>query len=75
MSELKLGKYQHFKGNLYEVIGLAHHSETLEELVVYKALYDSEDFGPDSLWVRPKKMFTESVTVGGRDIPRFRYID
>lgn len=74
MSGLKPGKYQHFKGNLYEVIGVAHHSETLEELVVYKALYDSADFGPDSLWVRPKKMFMESVTVDGKDIPRFRYI-
>ena len=74
MNELKLGNYQHFKGNLYEVIGVAHHSETLEELVVYKALYDSEEFGPNSLWVRPKKMFMENVTVKGKEMPRFRYI-
>jgi len=74
MNELKLGEYQHFKGNLYEVIGVARHSETLEELVVYKALYDSEEFGPNSLWVRPKKMFMENVVVDGREMPRFRYV-
>ncbi len=74
MSELKPGKYQHFKGNLYEVMGVAHHSETLEELGVYRALYDSEDFGSHSLWVRPKKMFMGNVTIEGKDIPRFRYI-
>ncbi len=74
MNEIKIGKYQHFKGNLYEVIGVARHSETLEELVVYKALYDSAEFGPDSLWVRPKKMFTENVIVKGKEISRFRYI-
>ena len=74
MDELKLGKYQHFKGNLYEVIGVARHSETLEELVVYKALYDSEEFGLNSLWVRPKTMFMENVAVKGKEIPRFKYI-
>lgn len=61
-------------GSLYQVIGVAHHSETLEELVVYKALYDSEEFGPNSLWVRPKKMFTENVVVDGKETPRFRYV-
>lgn len=74
MRELKPGKYRHFKGNLYEVIGIAHHSETLEELVVYRACYDSEEFGPNSLWVRPKKMFIENVSIDGKKIPRFRYI-
>ena len=53
MSELKPGKYQHYKGNYYEVIGVARNSETLEELVVYRALYNSEEFGPSALWVRP----------------------
>lgn len=74
MNEIKPGKYQHFKGNLYEVIGIVRHSETLEELVVYKALYDSEEFGPNALWVRPKKMFMENVVVDGKEMPRFRYV-
>lgn len=55
MQDLKLGKYQHYKGQFYEVIGVARHSETLEELVVYRALYDSEEFGKNALWVRPLK--------------------
>lgn len=75
MDKLKIGKYQHFKGNLYEVIGVAHHSETLEELVVYRALYDSEEFGQNALWVRPKKMFMENVIRDGKEMPRFRYIE
>ena len=74
MSSLKLGKYRHFKGKFYEVIGVARHSETLEELVVYRALYDSEEFGKNALWVRPKKMFMEKVTVDGKKIPRFKYL-
>ena len=74
MNKLKLSKYQHYKGNFYEVIGVAYHSETLEELVVYKALYYSKDFGPNSLWVRPKEMFMEDVVVEGKKVPRFRYV-
>lgn len=73
--EVRLGKYQHYKGNLYEVIGLAHHSETLEELVVYRALYDSEEFGKNSIWVRPKKMFLEMVVVDRKDVPRFTRVE
>jgi len=60
--EIKKGKYQHYNGNYYNVIGVARHSETLEELVVYQALYESE-FGKDQLWVRPKEMFMETVTI------------
>lgn len=72
---LKPGKYKHFKGNEYEVIGIARHSETLEELVVYKALYKSEEFGEDSLWVRPLNMFVEEVEVNGSKQPRFTLIE
>ncbi len=60
------GTYRHYKGNLYEVIGVARHSETEEELVVYRALS-----GEGGLWVRPAAMFQESVLVGGREVPRF----
>lgn len=73
MSELRPGKYQHYKGKMYEVIGVAHHSETMQELVIYKALYRT-DFGDDSLWVRPKDMFVEQVVVEGQKQPRFRYV-
>lgn len=74
MPELNLGTYKHYKGKEYEVIGLARHSETLEELVVYKALYDSKHFGNNSLWVRPKSMFLETVDIDGEKIPRFRFL-
>jgi hypothetical protein len=75
MQKLKLGKYQHYKGNFYEVIGVAHHSETLEELVVYRALYNHEIYGHNSLWVRPKAMFMENVIIEGKEMPRFKYLD
>ena len=65
---LKLGKYNHYKGHEYEVIGVAKHSETLEEMVVYKALY-----GDCGLWVRPLKMFIETVVVEGKSVPRFEF--
>ena len=71
---VKLGKYKHYKGKQYEVIGLARHSETLEELVIYKALYKSEEFGDNSLWARPKEMFIENVKKDGKEIPRFEFI-
>ncbi|MBI2580988.1 DUF1653 domain-containing protein [Candidatus Woesearchaeota archaeon] len=69
MTEIKIGRYRHYKGNEYEVIGVAKHSETLEELVVYRALY-----GEHALWVRPKKMFSETVEVDGKKVPRFKLI-
>ncbi|NQU78747.1 DUF1653 domain-containing protein [Candidatus Woesearchaeota archaeon] len=74
MNKVKLGRYQHFKGNKYEVIGTARHSETMEELVVYKALYESE-FGKDALWARPVGMFTDTLAVDGNEVPRFRYVE
>lgn len=67
------GKYRHYKGKLYEVIGTARDSETLQEMVVYKALYDSE-FGKHALWVRPKKMFLETVEWEGKTVPRFEKV-
>lgn len=65
-SEPQPGRYRHYKGREYQVIGLARHSETLEPLVVYQALY-----GDRGLWVRPAAMFGESVQQGGRAEPRF----
>ena len=66
---IKIGKYQHYKGNFYEVIGIAKHSETLEDLVVYRALY-----GEGQIWVRPVKIFLEEVKVGGKKVPRFKFV-
>lgn len=69
MDEIKPGRYRHFKGNEYEVIGLARHSETQEEMVVYRALY-----GGFGLWVRPARMWNETVERDGRTFRRFTYI-
>lgn len=70
MEEIKSGKYKHFKGNEYEVLGVAKHSETLEEMVVYRALY-----GDGGIWVRPAKMWNEEVTYNGKKVKRFTKID
>ncbi len=64
--DVKKGKYQHYKGNYYEVIGEAKHSETLEEMIIYKALY-----GEGQIWARPKKMFFEKVNFNGKEVQRF----
>jgi hypothetical protein len=69
-----IGIYKHYKGKKYEVLGVARHSETLEELIVYKALYESE-FGKNALWVRPKSMFFETVIVENKEVKRFEKID
>jgi len=69
------GIYRHYKGNEYEVIGTAIHSETLEEMVIYTQLYDGPDYPKGTLWVRPKKMFEEEVEVEGVPVPRFKFID
>jgi hypothetical protein len=63
------GEYQHYKGNHYKIIGICHHSETLEKLVVYQALYDD-----CLLWVRPLEMFKENVEWNGQNVPRFLYL-
>ena len=66
---IKLGKYRHYKGKEYEVIGVVRHSELMEELVVYRALYGDFD-----LWVRPIKMFLEEVEIKGKKMSRFQYL-
>ena len=69
MEEIKLGKYRHFKGNEYEVIAIAKHSETTEDYVVYKALY-----GDGGMWIRPASMWNETVERDGVTYKRFTYI-
>lgn len=69
MESIKPGRYRHFKGKEYEVLGVARHSETEEELVVYRALY-----GDFSLWVRPVSMWNETVERDGKTFCRFTYI-
>lgn len=66
---IRLGRYRHFKGGEYEVVGIARHSETREEMVVYRALY-----GEGGLWVRPASMWEETVTRDGKTFQRFTYI-
>lgn len=75
MNDIKLGKYRHYKGKFYEVVGVAKHSETLDDLVVYRALYDSPEFGKNALWVRPLKMFLEEIYVKGEKVPRFKFFE
>ena len=67
---VKLGKYRHFKGMMYQLIDVAHHSETQEPMAVYRALY-----GEGGLWVRPLSMFLESIHRDGKDIQRFQYVE
>ncbi len=67
---IKLGIYEHYKGKRYELIGFARHSETLEDMAVYRALY-----GAGELWVRPLSMWDETVNVDGESVPRFRLIE
>lgn len=69
MTTVSPGRYRHYKGKEYEVIGVARHSETEEEVVVYRTLYGNFD-----LWVRPLAMFTETVVVDGAERPRFQYM-
>ena len=69
MNEIKIGRYRHFKGNEYEVIAIAKHSETTENYVVYKALY-----GDGGMWVRPASMWNETVDRDGVTYKRFTYI-
>jgi hypothetical protein len=69
MEEIRIGRYRHFKGNEYQVLSLARHSETLEPMVVYQALY-----GERGIWVRPASMWNETVERDGKTYTRFTYI-
>ena len=68
---MKLGIYKHYKGNNYKVIAIAKHSETLEDLVIYEALYENKI---SKIWARPIKMFNEEIEVDGKKIQRFEFI-
>lgn len=76
---MKLGQYRHYKGKLYEVLGVVMHTETNEKLVLYRALYEipelRDDYGDDPWFVRPFTMFNEEVEIDGRRMPRFAYVD
>ena len=67
---IKKGKYKHYKGNMYEVLYIANHSETLEKMVVYKALY-----GEGEIWVRPASMWNEEIEVNGKIVKRFEIVE
>lgn len=66
--------YRHYKGDMYEVIDIARHTESLEVCVVYRALYNSPEFGDNALWIRPLDMFLETVNYQGEMVPRFQQV-
>lgn len=72
--KVKLGRYRHFKGKEYEVIGVANHSETLEKFVVYRALYYSPEFGKNAFWIRPIADFFEVIERDGKKMRRYEKI-
>ena len=69
LAPIQPGRYRHYKGSFYSVVGIARHSETLEELVVYRALY-----GDGGLWVRPRAMFEGTLEVAGKSVSRFEFV-
>lgn len=77
-SKIPLGKYKHYKGNYYEVLGLAHSTEDRQKMVIYRGLYDSPDllaeYGPDPWFARPYEMFVEKVEHEGHVVPRFEFV-
>jgi len=70
VTSIPTGRYRHYKGNEYTVLGTARHSETLEEHVVYR-----QEYGEHGLWVRPRQMFEETVPVNGQEVPRFQRLE
>lgn len=75
MLEFKPGKYRHYKGGEYLLIGVGRHSETHEEFVVYQAHYDSEEFGNQAIWIRPKELFFQTIEWKGQKLPRFKFVE
>jgi 4a-hydroxytetrahydrobiopterin dehydratase len=75
IESIKPGKYRHFKGKNYEVLVVARDSENLEKYVVYKALYNSPEFGEGAFWTRPLRNFLEEVEVDGQKVKRFEFIE
>lgn len=75
MAKVPIGAtFRHFKGKLYKILQIGRHSEDLTLYVVYQALYKTEAFGDNSVWIRPLTMFVETVTTDGKQIPRFEWI-
>ncbi|TAF35718.1 MAG: DUF1653 domain-containing protein [Cytophagales bacterium] len=72
---IKKGRYQHFKGQLYEVLDTAKHSETLELMVIYRPLYQTTDLPCETLWVRPLAMFCEMIDHNGQKLQRFTHLE
>lgn len=75
MNSIQLGKYRHYKGGEYEVVGTAILESTLEQMVLYRPLYTSAEFSPETTFVRPLAVFLELVEVDGRTIPRFQFVE
>ncbi len=75
VESIPLGTYRHYKGDLYTVIGIGYHTETMEQLVIYQARYYSKEFGNNALWVRPLSMFLEKIVVDDKEITRFSFIE
>ena len=73
-AKIETGRYRHFKGNFYEVIAVAKNSDTLGEVVVYKALYQTSDFPMGQVWTRSLDDFVAMVDVDGKEVPRFEYL-
>jgi hypothetical protein len=72
---IPLGTYRHYKGDLYTVIGIGYHTETMEQVVIYQARYYSKEYGNNALWVRPLSMFLEKVVIEGKEISRFSFVE
>ncbi len=75
MEQSLLGIYKHTKSwKMYQLLGFAHDTETLEQCAVYQSLYDSKEFWNNAMWVRPKSMFFENIILDGKLVPRFEYV-